>query len=127
MGINVALVGAFFSIQETAHLVLRAAGGRLGDYLGYFIAISLGMLMLALALFLLTLSQGIVPFVALAILIGGSQALVFPSTVALAATQVDRHHLGAGMAERAADIAPHKEATEPPPGAGALEPRVSIN
>lgn len=97
MGINVALVGAFFSIQETAHLVLRAAGGRLGDYLGYFIAISLGMLTLALALFLLTLSQGIVPFVALAILIGGSQALVFPSTVALAATQVDRHHLGAGM------------------------------
>ena len=97
MGINVALVGAFFSIQETAHLVLRAGGGRLGDYLGYFIAITLGMLTLALALFLLTLSQGIFPFVALAILIGGSQALVFPSTVALAATQVDRHHLGAGM------------------------------
>ncbi len=97
LGVSVVLVGAFFSIQETAHLMLRAAGGRLGDYLGYCQTIALGMILLALALFLLTLSKGIFPFVALALLIGGAQALVFPSTVALVSTQVHPRHLGAGM------------------------------
>ncbi len=97
LGLSVALVGAFFSIQEATHLVLRPAGGRLGDRLGYFRTIGLGLMVIGAALFLLTLAHGAFNFVALAILIGGAQALVFPSTVALVSTQVDERHLGAGM------------------------------
>ena len=35
--------------------------------------------------------------IALAVFMGAAQALVFPSTVALVSTQIDRQHIGAGM------------------------------
>ena len=97
LGLSVALVGAFFAIQETSHLILRTACGRLGDYLGYFKAIALGMAVMAIALFLLNVVQGSFAFIILAILIGGSQAIIFPSTEALMSAQVDQRYLGAGM------------------------------
>lgn len=97
LGISVALVGIFFSVQEAAHLVLRPLGGRVGDRLGYLEAVSLGMAAMGLTLSLLSITHGVLGLVALAVLVGGAQALVFPSTVALAAERIDAEHMGAGM------------------------------
>ena len=94
---NVALVGMFFSFQEAVHVVLKPFGGRLGDTVGYLKSIFVGILLMGITLCLLTVAHGTLSFMALAALIGVSQALVFPSTVALVATQISAQHLGAGM------------------------------
>ena len=96
-GISVALVGAFFSVQEGVHMALKPVGGRIGDHLGYFGAICLGMILAGIALPLITLTHGVLGLIALAVLIGAAQALVFPSTVALISTQISELHIGAGM------------------------------
>ncbi|MEM8531589.1 MAG: MFS transporter [Chloroflexota bacterium] len=96
-GINVVLVGAFFSVQEIAHIILRPFGGRLGDRLSYSTTVALGMTVLGVALCLLTLSTSPVMLLSLAVLMGAAQAIIFPSTVALVSTQVDEQHLGAGL------------------------------
>ena len=96
-GISIALVGAFFSVQEGVHMVLKPLGGRIGDRLGYFGAICLGMVLAGIALPLITLTHGILGLMALAVLIGAAQALIFPSTVALVSTQISALHIGAGM------------------------------
>ena len=97
LGISVALVGIFFSVQEAAHLVLRPLGGRLGDRLGYLEAVSLGMIAMGLPLSLLSMTHGTIGLLSLAVLVGGAQALVFPSTVALVSERIEAEHMGAGM------------------------------
>ena len=97
LDVSIFLVGTFFSVQEVAHVVLRAAGGHVGDCLGYLRAICLGMVIMAVALSLLPVTQGVFGLMALAVLIGGAQALVFPSTVALVSTQINERYVGAGM------------------------------
>lgn len=97
MGISVALVGAFFSVQEGVHMVLKPVGGKVGDHLGYFGAICLGMALMGIALPLIPLAHGVLGLMTLAVLIGTAQALVFPSTVALVSTQISALHIGAGM------------------------------
>ena len=97
LGMNVALVGMFFAFQEAVHVVLKPVGGRLGDTVGYLKSIFVGILLMGITLCLLTVAHGTLSFMALAALIGVSQALVFPSTVALVATQINAQHLGAGM------------------------------
>ncbi len=97
MGISVALVGVFFSVQEGVHMVLKPVGGRIGDRLGYFGAICLGMALMGIALPLIPLAHGVLGLMTLAVLIGAAQALVFPSTVALVSTQISTLHIGAGM------------------------------
>lgn len=96
-GINVALVGAFFSVQEGIHTVSKPIGGRVGDRLGYFWTICLGMALMGTVLPLITLTHGILGLMALAVLIGAAQAFVFPATVALVSTQISALHIGAGM------------------------------
>ena len=96
-GISVALVGAFFSVQEGVHIVLKPLGGRIGDRLGYFGAICLGMALMGIGLPLITLTHGVLGLMALAVLVGTAQAFVFPSTVALVSTQISALHIGAGM------------------------------
>jgi MFS family permease len=96
-GMNIALVGLFFSVQEGVHMVLKPWGGRWGDRRGYLSAIALGMAILGMALPLLTLPQTAATMLALAGVMGMAQAMVFPSTVALVATQIPPQHLGAGM------------------------------
>ena len=96
-GISVAWVGAFFSVQEGVHTVLKPVGGRTGDRLGYFWAICLGMALMGIALPLITSTNRILDLMALAVLIGVAQALVFPATVALVSTQINALHIGAGM------------------------------
>ena len=96
-GISVVLVGTFFSLQEGVHTVLKPAGGRAGDRLGYFWAICLGMALMGITLPLIALTNGIMGLMVLAVLIGAAQALVFPATVALVSTQISALHIGAGM------------------------------
>jgi MFS family permease len=96
-GMSVALVGTFFSIQEAIYLVLRPVGGRLGDQLGYQTAIALGMGLIALCLSLLPWAHSPLALLVLAGCIGAGQSLIFPSTIALAASRVDPSHTGAGM------------------------------
>lgn len=96
-GYNTAQVGLFFSVQEGVHLVLKPAGGRLGDRFGYLSAISLGMLVIGVSLPLLAYAGSAWALLALAVVIGMAQALIFPATVALVSAQIAPQHLGAGM------------------------------
>ena len=96
-GFNVALVGAFFAVQEATHLLLNPLGGRIGDRAGYLNVVPLGMVGLGVAIPLLTLADTALLLLALAVLIGAAQALVFPSTLALVSARLDERNLGVGM------------------------------
>ena len=96
-GVDLVAVGFFFSVQETALILLKPAGGRLGDRLGYWQTIAGGMLIMAIALPLLALTHSLWSLFAISILLGMGQALVFPATIALAATQIDERHMGAAI------------------------------
>jgi len=101
-GINIVWVGGFFSLQEIMYMVSRPMGGKLGDRIGFRKALLWGMTMLGGTLILLALvsiavQSSLIWLMVVACLLGISQALIFPSTIALAATQIDEQHLGAGM------------------------------
>jgi len=97
IGINVAMVGTFFALQEMAVAAAKPVGGRFADRIGYIPATAIGMLGIGVALPLLGMISGLWSLFALAILLGAGQALVFPSTTALVAVQIDTGHIGAGM------------------------------
>jgi len=97
VGINVAVVGLFFAVQELVRMVAQPAGGRLGDKWGYLQAISLGMLLLGLALPLLPLVHTTWGLMGITILLGLAQAFIFPSTTALVSARIDGRNLGAAM------------------------------
>ena len=97
LGVSVALIGAFFAIQEGTHMVLRPLGGRLGDRIGYIGAIFTGMILVGIALPLLSFANGVLSLAGLAMVIGMGQAFVFPSTIALVSTQISPAYTGAGM------------------------------
>ena len=97
IGVNVALIGTFFALQEGVVALAKTAGGRMGDRLGYGSAIGAGMIFIGLGLPLLTVSTGAFALLALAVWLGLGQALIFPSATALVAVQIDRHHTAAGM------------------------------
>ena len=97
LGVSVAVVGLFFSVQEGATLLLKPLGGRVGDRAGYLTAIAAGMAAVGLPLLVLPTAQSASGLLALSVLMGCGQALVFPSTTALISTQIDERHVGAGM------------------------------
>ena len=96
-GFSSLLVGLFFSLQEVIHLLFKPLGGRWGDKWGYKLLIVSGMLLIGLVLPLLPLANTTITLLALSILLGTGQALIFPSTVALIADQIDSDHLGLGF------------------------------
>lgn len=96
-GFNIAVVGIFFAVQEGAHILLNPVGGRLGDRFGYLFAVPIGMVVLAISLPLLTIADNIPFLMALAVLMGLAQSIVFPSTVALIASQMGDRNLATGM------------------------------
>ena len=96
-GINVALVGLFFALQEAVHLLLKPFGGRFGDRVGHLKAVYLGMALLGLMLPILTWTHSSLVLLIVAAMMGLAQAFVFPSTVALISTQVTQNNLAAGM------------------------------
>ena len=97
IGVSLALVGAFFAVQEAVHMVLNPLGGRLSDRIGYLQAAAAGMVTIGVAVLLLPVVGGGLALLAPAVLIGVAQALVFPSTVALVSTQVHEDNLALGM------------------------------
>ena len=101
LGMSVVLVGLFFSVQEGAHILLRPFTGRVGDKIGHINAICSGMLLMGIALPMLVVPGFVgingVGLLALAVVIGAAQALIFPSTVALVSSQVDNAYLGTGL------------------------------
>jgi MFS family permease len=96
LGMNVALVGLFFSVQEAAHILAQPLGGRFGDRVGYMLVIAAGMLLLGGGLALVPLLSGM-SLLLPAVLTGVAQAFIFPATVALVSRQIVRDNLGAGM------------------------------
>ncbi|RMF92181.1 MAG: MFS transporter [Nitrospinota bacterium] len=97
LGVNVAMVGTFFGLQEGTHMLLNPLGGRMGDRFGYRCTIGLGMVVVGITLLLLTLTGRSFMLMGLAFLMGVAQALVLPSTVALVSTRIEEQYLGAGM------------------------------
>ncbi|MGY8697128.1 MAG: MFS transporter [bacterium] len=95
-GISILWVGLFFSTQELIHLIGRPIGGRLSDRLGYLPVAASGMLLAAFAMGLMPLMQSPLSLLMLAIVFGLSQALIFPSTLALFADNMDARHTGTG-------------------------------
>lgn len=96
-GVNVALVGAYFTVQEGTHFLLAPLGGRLGDRLGHLPTVALGMTIMALGLVMVAVAHSAYALVLPAVLIGTAQALVFPSAVASVLTDVSEGDLGACM------------------------------
>ncbi|NEQ50321.1 MAG: MFS transporter [Leptolyngbya sp. SIO3F4] len=97
IGGNIALVGSFFALQETIHMLFKPVGGRLGDWLGNRLTIGIGMLGLSLALSLLSFAHDSLLLIISAILIGFSQALISPTIVAFVSLQVDPDYMGTSM------------------------------
>lgn len=97
IGMNVALVGSFFAIQEAIHMVLKPWCGRLGDRIGHLFAIALGMVILGATMQIIAYSNNAWAIMACAVLIGLAQAFIAPSTVALISTEADNQNLGAAM------------------------------
>ena len=96
-GVNIAVVGAYFALQEGTHLVLAPLGGRLGDRLGHMPTVALGMAAMATGLLTLLFGHDISTLALSAVLIGTAQALVFPSALASVASTVSEGDLGACM------------------------------
>ena len=78
-------------------MLLKPWGGRVGDRLGRLRAVALGMVGLAASLPLLLYVSQAAGLLAVAAALGGSQALVFPATVALIAEQAPAGRVGAGI------------------------------
>ena len=97
LGVSPAMVGVILAAQEAASLVLSPVGGRVGDRIGYLRSVPAGMIGMAAALVLMALAGGGAAMLVPAVLMGVAQALVFPSTMALASAETDERHLGAGM------------------------------
>ncbi len=95
--VNIAVVGAYFALQEGTNLVLAPLGGRLGDRLGHMPTVALGMAAMAMGLLTLLFGHDISTLALSAVLIGTAQALVFPSALASVATTVSERDLGACM------------------------------
>ena len=97
VGISVATVGSFLSVQAAVHMVASPLGGRIADRLGHMVAIAAGMAIFGATLSLLPLIESNALLMAPAVLMGIAQALVTPSTTALVSNRVDQNNLGAGM------------------------------
>jgi MFS family permease len=97
LGMNIAQIGLFFSVQEGSSMVLKPFGGRLGNRWGAIETVSLGILLYGLTLPMLTWAPSFEVLLILAVLFGCAQALVFPSTKAIVSNQVEQRYLGAGM------------------------------
>ena len=97
IGMNIALVGVFFALQELIHILLSPASGRIGDAIGYHMAVTLGMVILGFALILISAVDSIFLLVIVASMMGFARSLVFPSVVASVSYKVDGENLGIGM------------------------------
>ena len=96
-GYNTFFAGSFITIIELIHILLRPAGGIVGDKSGYYPSIIFGLLILGLSMFFVSLSFDKTILIIPAFLIGISQALVLPSSMALAANTVNKDRISTTM------------------------------
>lgn len=96
-GFNVAVVGTFFAVQEVAHIIVNPVGGRFGDRFGYFFAISIGMVTIAISVPLLPIASNTVSLMSVAVVMGVAQAFVFPSTIAMVSAQIKEGNIATGI------------------------------
>ena len=97
IGFNIALIGVFFSIQETVRLIFNPVGGKIADKTGYKVVIFLGVLILAVSLFYLPNVNNKVFFIITAVLIGIAQSLIFPAIIAQISSQISKENLATSM------------------------------
>jgi MFS family permease len=96
VGINVALIGLFFSLQEAVHIFTGPLGGWIGQRYGPKVAIQMGIGILACGIALVPHAYGMM-ILGPSLLLGLAQSLIFPSTAALVTQQIPAENLGAGM------------------------------
>ena len=96
-GYNTFFAGSFITVIELIHILLRPAGGIVGDKSGYYPSIIFGLLILGLSMFFVSLSFDKTILIIPALLIGISQALVLPSSMALAANTVNKYRISTTM------------------------------
>ncbi len=96
-GVNVALVGTFFSVQAFSQLILAPIGGRVADRFGYIVSFGTGTGLLGVTLAYLATVDSNLGFLAPAVLIGIAQALILPAATAWLATTIDQGRLGASL------------------------------
>ena len=96
-GIDVVRVGLFFAVQEGVLALAKPFLGRTADRRGYATVIPPGMMIIAVALFVLGRLPVVSGLFGVAILLGLGQALIFPATTALIADMIEPENLGAGM------------------------------
>lgn len=97
VGFNIAVIGMFFSIQETVRLIFNPLGGKIADKIGYKIVIFTGALILSISLFYLTMIDKIIFFVIASVFMGIAQALIFPAIIAQISSQIDKDNLATSM------------------------------
>ena len=96
-GVSVGLIGVFFAVQGATHMLLSPLGGRISDRIGYSRGIAIGMLIQATALFVLSMGPVGLMLLMSGTLLGASQALVLPSTIALVSRTVGGANVATGM------------------------------
>ena len=96
-GVNVGLIGVFFAVQGATHMLLSPLGGKISDRIGYSRGIAIGMLLQAIALFVLSMGPIGLMLLMSGALLGASQALVLPSTIALVSRTVGGANVATGM------------------------------
>ena len=96
-GYNALEVGLFFSVQEIFHVTSKPFAGRLSDFLGYRRGIICGMIAMGIILPLISLVDIWLINLILAALLGISQAIIFPATIALVAKQIKLTSLGTSL------------------------------
>ena len=96
-GYNTFFAGSFITVIELIHILLRPAGGIVGDKSGYYPSIIFGLLILGLSMLFVSLSFDKTILIIPAFLIGISQALVLPSSMALAANTVNKDRISTTM------------------------------
>ena len=96
-GANLITAGAFLSIQEAIHIIANPLGGKLSDQFGFVNLASIGMLTLGIGLCLLAAPVNGYLILIPAMILGLSQALVFPSTMALVSKTAKQGYLATNM------------------------------
>lgn len=96
-GYGVWAAGLFFTLQESAHLLMRPFGGRTADRYGAAPAIAIGMVAIGTALILLPYAPTATTLLILAVLVGVGQGLTFPATVSVISNTISADHLGLGL------------------------------
>ena len=96
-GMDLILIGLFFTAQEATHLLVRPFAGRLADRVGTDRVILTGLIVLACGVSLLALSTDPMVWLSAAACIGAALGMILPATLSLLTAEVPQDMLGSGM------------------------------